>query len=277
MECCGLSQLCHTAPLISFTSFVMLRLCQIDHLATPCNLFTRSRIRYLPPVCGRFTLKTPRRLKFDAAGKIDFTRLPPRYNIAPSQEVVTIVERHGERFAESFKWGLIPSWSKEPKALINARSETLCEKASFKESFERRRCLIPADGFFEWQRSGKWIQPYYFQITDESPFAFAGIWDSWGSGSDTVNTCAIITTNANRLLAPIHDRMPVILLPESYDEWLSDTSRVDSLMTLLEPYPADAMKSFPVSSRVNSAVADEEELVKQVEIRQVPVNGRLFE
>ena len=241
------------------------------------RLFVSDAMRYLSNMCGRFTLKKPRRINFGGAGKIDFFQLTSRYNIAPSQEVVTIVERRGERCAELFKWGLIPSWSREPKGFINARAETVCDKASFKESFERRRCLIPADGFFEWQRSGKWIQPYYFQMRDESPFAFAGIWDSWSNGVESVNSCAIITTEANELLATIHDRMPVILLPSGYEEWLSDSARTDYLMSLLEPYPSEEMKSYPVSSKVNFPDLDEEDLVKQVEVQQPPINLSLFD
>ena len=227
-------------------------------------------------MCGRFTLKRPRRIRFDTAGDAGFIDLLPRYNIAPSQEIVAIVE-NGDQYARLFQWGLIPSWSKEPKAIINARSETLVEKPSFRDSFQRRRCLIPADGFYEWERKGKFIQPYYFQMRDHSPFCFAGIWDTWQFGEKTINSCAIITTSANEVLAPIHDRMPVILPPGDYESWLQPSSRPDYLLSLLEPFPADAMTSHPVSSKVNGAEADGSELVEEVEIKEVPVNGRLFD
>src|SRR5262249_46632996 len=131
----------------------------------------------------------------------------PRFNIAPTQEILTIATHSEKPEAALLQWGLIPSWSKEPKGFINARAETLEDRQSFSESFERRRCLIPADGFYEWERAGKSKQPYYFQLTDESPFAFAGIWDEWRKGSLVITSCAIITTTANQLLSPIHDRM----------------------------------------------------------------------
>src|SRR6266498_2607761 len=156
-------------------------------------------------MCGRFTLKSPGRVKFDSLNRSSLPPLFPRYNIAPSQSVLTIVRRAGEREAAFLQWGLIPSWSKDGKGFINARSETIEDKPSFGESFQRRRCLIPADGFYEWQRSGKIAQPYYFQMQDESPFAFAGIWDEWQGDGNPTASCAIITTRANELLASIHD------------------------------------------------------------------------
>src|SRR4030095_14902865 len=130
--------------------------------------------------------------------------LLPRYNVAPSQEILAITEVDNQRQVSAFVWGLIPSRSSEPKGFINARSETLELKPSFRESFERRRCLIPADGFYEWKRNGKSKQPHYFQLKDESPFAFAGIWDRWQTGSDSITSCSIITTAPNELLATIH-------------------------------------------------------------------------
>src|SRR6185503_13476996 len=168
-------------------------------------------------MCGRFTLKTPERIKFDALNTYDPDDLVPRYNIAPSQNVLTILERNSEREATFLRWGLIPFWSKEPKGFINARAETIEQKAAFNESFQRRRCLIPADGFYEWERNGKISQPYYFQMKDQAPFAFAGIWDRWKSEDIWITSCAIITTTANELLTSIHHRMPVIISPEAYD------------------------------------------------------------
>src|SRR6266446_6244039 len=144
-------------------------------------------------MCGRFTLRSPGRIKFDGVRTLHLPSLVPRYNIAPSQGVLGIAEFQNKRELSLFLWGLIPSWSKEPKGFINARSETLEEKPSFSESFQRRRCLIPADGFFEWARSGRSKQPYYFQLNDERPFAFAGIWDGWRSDKTSIESCAIIT------------------------------------------------------------------------------------
>ena len=135
-------------------------------------------------MCGRFTLRSPLKLKFDAISRSQLPppTLLPRYNVAPSQEILAITEVEDQRQVSAFVWGLIPFRSSEPKGFINARSETLELKPSFSESFKRRRCLIPADGFYEWKRNGKSKQPYYFQLQDESPFAFAGIWDRWQKG-----------------------------------------------------------------------------------------------
>jgi putative SOS response-associated peptidase YedK len=194
-------------------------------------------------MCGRFTLKSPGRIKF---ARVDGSNLPPlfpRYNIAPSQNVLAVVQNDGEREAAFLQWGLIPSWSKEGKGFINARSETIEDKPSFSESFHRRRCLIPADGFYEWQRSGKIAQPYFFHMKDESPFAFAGIWDEWQGDGKVIASCAIITTTANELLASIHDRMPVILRPELEDSWLNDESEPVILRNLLAPFPASEIVS----------------------------------
>ena len=176
-------------------------------------------------MCGRFTLKAPKKVKLKSLDLADFEDLIPRYNIAPTQPVLTAVERDSNREATLMQWGLIPFWSKEPKGIINARTETIEEKASFSESFQRRRCLTPADGFYEWERHGKISQPYYFQMQDEQPFAFAGIWDQWRAGGRLIVSCAIITTTANELLAKIHTRMPVILPPESHDLWLDERSQ----------------------------------------------------
>jgi len=158
-------------------------------------------------MCGRFTLKSPGRITFDRVDRSNLPPLFPRYNIAPSQRVLAIVLRASEREAAFLQWGLIPSWSKDGKRFINARSETIEDKPSFSESFQRRRCLIPADGFYEWQRSGKIAQPYFFHMRDESPFAFAGIWDEWQGNGKLIVSCAIITTTANELLASVHSYM----------------------------------------------------------------------
>ena len=178
------------------------------------------------------------------------------------------------------QWGLVPSWSKDAKenggGLINARAETLEQKPSFAESFLKRRCLIPADGFYEWKRDGKRKQPFFFQLKDESLFAFAGIWDEWESHDQSIISCAIITTTPNELLEPIHDRMPVILTAEAYDAWLRDDSDPRELRELLAPYPAEAMKSFPVSTKVNSALVEEPQLVEPIELKPEMTTGRLF-
>ena len=163
-------------------------------------------------MCGRFTLRSRDRINLNGLSNSDLP-FEARYNIAPSQSILAIADfGHGTELT-SLTWGLIPSWSRDGKAFINARCETLERKPSFSESFQRRRCLIPADGFFEWKRLGRSKQPYYFQLKDESPFAFAGIWDRWKNGEQLVTACAIITTAANELVGPLHDRMPAILAP----------------------------------------------------------------
>lgn len=225
-------------------------------------------------MCGRFTLRDPNRIKL---AHIDYLRdedlIIPRYNIAPTQNVLTIQQRGDDREAAFLQWGLIPYWSKEPKGIINARVETIEQKASFSDSFQKRRCLIFADGFYEWERNGKVHQPYYFQMKDGTPFAFAGIWDKWKSAAGTITSCAIITTTANELLAEIHHRMPVILRSESYDLWL--TGRTPDAKDLLMPFPAAEMTSHRVSRDVNDTKIDDEHLVQPFDA-DVGVNLRLF-
>jgi putative SOS response-associated peptidase YedK len=226
-------------------------------------------------MCGRFTLKEPARIRIDRFNNSDLQALAPRYNIAPSQDVLAIVERDRHREGLFLQWGLIPFWSKEAKGFINARMETLDEKHSFSESFQRRRCLIPADGFYEWERMGKISQPYYFQVKDGAPFTFAGIWDRWKTGGRSVTSCAIITTTANELLADIHHRMPVIVRPESYDLWLNEDSRSLDLKDLLVPFPTSEMIRHAVGYDVNDPKVDGEHLLLPVE-PNIGVNLRLF-
>jgi putative SOS response-associated peptidase YedK len=227
-------------------------------------------------MCGRYTLRSRGSAKFYGVPASQLPLLVPRYNIAPSQDVPVILERGAERELTLFQWGLIPSWSKEPKGFINARAETLEEKPSFSESFQRRRCLIPTDGFFEWERRGQSKQPYYFQMKDESPFAFAGIWDEWQRDGVSITSCAIITTTPNELLATIHDRMPAILTDEAQDTWLRENVEPAELKELLVPFPGSEMKSFPVSSRVNRPQVDEAQLVEPIDIKQEVITGMLF-
>lgn len=214
-------------------------------------------------------------MRFDRISDYDPQNLIPRYNIAPSQDVLAILQRGSEREATFLQWGLIPYWSKEAKGIINARVETIEEKASFSDSFQRRRCLIPADGFYEWERHGKISQPYYFQMKDSSPFAFAGIWDRWQSSDRLITSCAIITTTANELLSEIHHRMPVILDSTSYDLWLNEDCRSADLKDLLVPFPAQEMISHAVSYDVNDAKVDDERLLRPVE-PNLGVTLRLF-
>ena len=216
-------------------------------------------------MCGRFTLRHPRRVRIWGVPDADLFDINPRFNIAPSQKILAVTQVGERRALSLLDWGLVPSWSKEAIGLINARAETLEEKPSFSESFQRRRCLIPADGFYEWKKQGKLRQPYFFQLKDETPFAFAGIWDEWRRDGVSITSCAIITTTPNELLASIHDRMPVILHPEAHDEWLDARTLPSELTGMLSPFPASAMKSYPVGSDVNQAKIDEEHLVQQVD------------
>ena len=154
-----------------------------------------------------------------------------------------------------FKWGLIPSWAKEPgigNSLINARADTVAEKPAFRSAFKKRRCLAPADGFYEWKReNGK--TPYYFRLKDESPFAFAGLWERWEKGDEPVESCTLITCEANGVVGPVHNRMPVILKPEGYARWLDpEEQRSEDLVRLLAPLPDDWLSAHPVGKLVNN-------------------------
>lgn len=213
-------------------------------------------------MCGRYTLRTPvdslvERLKIDEYP----SSILPSYNIAPTQEVAAVVEEDEERKLELFRWGLIPSWAKDPEIgsrMINARGETVSEKPSFRKAFKARRCLILADGFYEWQKIDSGKQPYHVRMKDASPFAFAGLWEIWNGDGDEVRTCAIITTEANDLMSEIHHRMPVILHPEDYEMWLDPSfEEKEPLSALLKPYPDEAMEAYPVSRRVNRPTNDE--------------------
>jgi putative SOS response-associated peptidase YedK len=210
-------------------------------------------------MCGRFTLTvTPEALAqaFDLDSiPADF---PPRYNIAPSQPIAAILKtpEHPERHLQLLRWGLIPSWAKDPaigNRLINARAESLAEKPSFRAAFKRRRCLIPSTGFYEWQKRSSGKQPYFIGLRDSQPFAFAGLWETW----EDISTATIITTDANPLLQPIHERMPVILRPQDYDLWLDPHNQNPAeLQTLLKPFPAADMAAYPIGNQVNNPAHD---------------------
>lgn len=219
-------------------------------------------------MCGRFTLTVdPAQFQDAFPGFLFPAQFAPRYNIAPSQPVLAIP--NDERSAaDFFIWGLIPMWAKDPSIgarLINARSETLAEKPSFRGSFKYKRCLILADGFYEWKTvAGKKTKiPYYIHMNDRHPFAFAGLWDSWESpDGSSLKTCTIITTEPNELMATLHNRMPAILHPRDYVKWLDPSPQTpESLLPLLKPYPADAMTAYPVSTLVNKPGNDSPELI----------------
>ncbi len=208
-------------------------------------------------MCGRYTLTTPaERLAEEFGFKDSSVELAQSYNVAPTQGVAAVLEEGGGRYLEVLRWGLIPPWADDPQIgsrMINARSETAPEKPSFRRAFRERRCLIPADGFYEWQRTNGAKQPFYIHMEDGRPFAFAGLWESWGKGGEgEVRTCAILTTEANAVVGEIHERMPVIVAPDAYDVWLDPASERDELTGLLVPYPEDGMEAYPVSRFVNS-------------------------
>lgn len=227
-------------------------------------------------MCGRITLRRPERVKLEGVDTSPLFETLPRYNIAPSQKLWAVSESNEQRSLSSLQWGLIPSWSKTPTGFINARAETLEAKPSFKEAFMRRRCLIPADGFYEWAKLGKAKQPHYFQMKDAASFFFAGIWDEWRQNGTSITTCAIITTTPNTLLASIHDRMPVILPNEAIDGWLRSRAKVSELRELLSPYSASEMEGFPVGQEVNGSEADHPGLVERIDPGELVRNALLF-
>jgi putative SOS response-associated peptidase YedK len=221
-------------------------------------------------MCGRFTNNAkPEQIKKEF--KTDFNNsflVEPKYNIAPSQSIDVVFEPEGERVITKLKWGLVPSWSKDAttaKGLINARAETLTEKPSFREAFKKRRCIIPTSGFYEWKREEKGAkQPFYFYLNNRELFGFAGLWEEWldKQTGELLETCTIITTAANAVLKPIHDRMPVILKTDDYDEWLNwQTKDIDKLQSLLRPYPAADISCHAVSRSVNTPDTNSPELI----------------
>jgi putative SOS response-associated peptidase YedK len=227
-------------------------------------------------MCGRYRLSRRKQLVeayFDSAPwEEDWS---PRYNIAPTQPVPVIRQNPKEPVRElsSMRWGLIPSWSKDQSAaakMINARSETASTKPAFRDALKFRRCLIPADGFYEWQRTAKFKQPYCFEVNDGELFAFAGLWDRWKDRSGkTVETCSILTTIPNAVTSAVHDRMPVILDPDGYDLWLDPEMRdVTAASELLKPFDARTMRCYPVSTRINHVAHDDEECSRHVELGQ---------
>ncbi len=213
-------------------------------------------------MCGRFTLAADPDTLATLFELDTVPELRPRYNIAPTQPVAAVLldaERQRRQFT-FLTWGLIPSWAKDIKIgarMINARSETVAEKPAYRSAFKYRRCLIPASGFYEWQRRRGGKQPYYIALHDHQPFAIAGLWERWQSPDGSViESCTLLTTTPNELIRPLHNRMPVILPPVVFQEWLSPRTPATRLQPLLRPYPADAMIAYPVSTRVNSPAYD---------------------
>jgi putative SOS response-associated peptidase YedK len=217
------------------------------------------------PMCGRYRLSRRKQIVeecFDTvSGDEDWA---PRYNIAPTQPIPVIRQNPKEprREMSLMRWGLIPSWSKDVSGaavMINARSETASTKPAFRDPFTSRRCLIPADGFYEWKRTGKTKQPYCFEVDGGELFAFAGLWDRWKDPSGQwIKSCSILTTTPNAVTSSVHDRMPVILDRDDYDLWLDPgMTNVEAVSEMLRPHDAQSMRSYPVSTRVNSVANDD--------------------
>ena len=215
-------------------------------------------------MCGRFTRSkdffsqhADQRAFLEQLGLTSADVLPPSYNIAPTQQIAAVRSGdHDRHELVMLRWGLVPGWADDlaiGNRMINARAESVAEKPAFRSAFKKRRCLVLADGFYEWQKTGKAKQPYFIHLKGSKPFCFAGLWERWSKGEKPVETCTILTTDANKLMAPLHDRMPVIIAPEDYDLWLDvAVQEPERLQPLLRPYPEAEMEAYLVSTLVNS-------------------------
>jgi putative SOS response-associated peptidase YedK len=219
-------------------------------------------------MCGRFSLfedidRLKEQFQFDFQGELD-----PRYNIAPGQDILTVFDNGEGRRGTRMRWGLIPFWADDEKIgykMINARAETVHEKASFKHALKQRRCLILTDGFYEWKKEGKQKQPYRFGMKNKKPFALAGLWENWSKDGKDITSCTIITTSPNEVTEKVHDRMPVILPEDKLDLWLdSSIEQTNKLKGLLVPYEADLMEVYSVSTAINSANNEGKELIAPI-------------
>ncbi len=241
-------------------------------------------------MCGRFTLTKPIPWLaeiLDVKNPESVGSVPPRYNVAPGTEVLIVRAKEATdtnaRELALARWGLVPFWAKDPDfgaKTINARSETAAQKPAFRAAFRYRRCLIPADGFYEWAGSRRKKQPFFIHLEERKPFAFAGLWESWtGADGSILETCTILTTDANEKLAELHHRMPVILPEVSYADWLNPgENRSKNLQPLLKPYPSEAFAYYPVSERVNSPRNDDAACIEKRAKEEKPpeLQGSLF-
>ena len=220
-------------------------------------------------MCGRFTVVSPADVLANYFGVAQIATSSPRFNIAPTQDVLAIRAAKNEGPEPvKLRWGLIPSWAKDIQIgskMINARCETLSEKPAFRNAYKRRRCLIAANGFYEWVKDGKQKQPFLFRMDDFSPFAMAGLWERWQGPDKVVESCTIITTHANELLGQYHDRMPVILAPSQWNLWFNVDTPARELQTIMVPRSADEMMCYPVSKVVNKAGYDGPECIAPIE------------
>jgi putative SOS response-associated peptidase YedK len=233
-------------------------------------------------MCGRYTVTSPPEALRTLFGYEEEPNFPPRYNVAPAQPIAIVRLVEGQRHFALVRWGLLPSWVKDPKTfalLINARGETVLEKPAFRAAMKRRRCLIPADGFYEWQEEGGRKRPFFIHAKSGAPLAFAGLWETWiGPNGEELESAAIVTTRANRTLAPIHERMPVIVPPETFDLWL-DCANVDALTAtaLITPAPEDLLEAYEISTAVNRTANDGPKLQEPVvagQLQPEPVKPR---
>jgi putative SOS response-associated peptidase YedK len=221
-------------------------------------------------MCGRFLLRSPGKVVAEAFDLSDVPDLLPRFNIAPSQPVAVVRQQPGAEARELtfLRWGLIPSWADDPSIgnrLANARSETAATKPSFRRAFRSRRCLVVADGFYEWQRTNGRKQPYCIGLQSQRPFGLAGLWERWEKGEEPVESCTILTTDANELMQPIHEWMPVVLPPDQYDLWLDPRCQdSEKLANFLQPFPSEGMLAYRVSALVNNPKNDVPQCVEAI-------------
>lgn len=233
-------------------------------------------------MCGRYSLTTPVDGLRALFGFKELPNLPPRYNIAPAQAVLAVLRGDGLRDQDAHeggpraaiqRWGLVPSWAKDTgiaSKMINARAETVREKPAFKKAFQRRRCLLPADGFYEWRTMKGGKQPFRIRFADGGPFAFAGLWERWqGADGSELESCAIVTTEATPAIAELHHRMPVILDPTVFDTWLGGGQ--GQAAALLTPYAGDrVLEFFPVDRRLNDVRNDDADLLEPIDLDRAP-------
>ena len=234
-------------------------------------------------VCNRYRLTHSKQYlaeRFEVSAEdIDDT---PRYNIAPTQPVLTVRRKDGQKSRQftTMRWGLIPSWAKDTSIgarTLNARSESVTKTSAFRESILTKRCLIPADGFYEWRKMGSVRQPYCFEVGDGEVFALAGLWDEWTSpDGEVIESCTILTTEPNSVVADLHDRMPVIVPQEKYDVWLDpDVTDFETIRDILKPYDPEQMHRYPVSTRLNNSKNDDAESAARVML-SVASQDKLF-
>jgi putative SOS response-associated peptidase YedK len=228
-------------------------------------------------MCGRYAVTLPPEAMmalFKVLGSLDY---PPRYNIAPTQPIVTILEEHGRRVAKLMRWGLVPGWVKDPREfplVINARVESMCDKPAFRDALKHQRCIVPASGYFEWHTGpDKRKQPYFITLADGQPMAFAGLYSTWmGPQGEEIDTAATITVPANPDLSHIHDRMPAILQGEAIEQWLDVRHvRAGEASALAQPLPPGVVAFHPVSSKVGSSDADGADLLAAIRLEDVQV------